>query len=99
MLTIGGFLFLEGEEECRLDKMGIRRLSFYRNNSKAYAIKCPILSLKEIQALNSHLPCKEMNEKGFFEDDELNKFPITNKDINQYALLYRYYPNFAETLI
>ena len=99
MLTIGGFLFQENEEECLLNKMGIQHLSFYRNSSKAYSIKCPILSLREIQALNSHLPCKAMDKNGFFEDEELNNFPVTNRDINQYALLYRYFPNFAETLL
>lgn len=99
MLTIGGFLFQESEEECLLSKMGIQHLSFYRNSSNAYSIKCPILSLREIQALNSHLPCKAMDENGVFEDEELNKFPVTNRDINQYALLYRYFPNFAETLL
>ena len=83
MLTIGGFLFQENEEESRLNKMGIQHLSFYRNSSNAYSIKCPILSLREIQALNSHLPCKEMDEKGVFEDEELNRFPIANKEINQ----------------
>lgn len=99
MLTIGGFLFQEVEEENHLSKMGIQRLSFYRNGSSAYTIKCPILSMREIQALNSHLPCKAMNQKGVFEDEELNKFPIDNREINQYALLYRYFPNFAETLL
>ena len=89
----------ENEEECLLNKMGIQHLSFYRNSSKAYSIKCPILSLREIQALNSHLPCKAMDKNGFFEDEELNNFPVTNRDINQYALLYRYFPNFAETLL
>ena len=99
MLTVGGFLFLENEEKSHLNKMGIQQLSFYRNGSNAYSIKCPILSLREIQAINSHLPCKAMDKKGFFEDDELNKFPIDNREINQYALLYRYFPNFAETLL
>ena len=34
-----------------------------------------------------------------FSNGELNKFPIDNRDINQYALLYRYFPNYAETLL
>lgn len=99
MITIGGFLFQENEEESRLNKMGIQRLSFYCNSSNAYSIRCPILSLREMQALNSHLPCKAIDEKGDFEDKELNNFPIDNREINQYALLYRYFPNFAETLL
>ena len=99
MLTVGGFLFQEDQEESHLNKMGIRHLSFYRNSSNAYSIKCPILSFREIQALNSHLPCKAMDKKGMFEDNELNNFPIDNREINQYALLYRYFPSFVETLL
>lgn len=100
MLTLGGFLFNENEEEKQLKEMGIQRLPFYRNDSSICPIRCPILSLREIQALNAHLPCKEMdNTKGIFEDEELNSFPITNSDINQYSKLYRYFPNFAETLL
>ena len=44
MLTIGGFLFQENEEESRLNKMGIQHLSFYRNSSNAYSIALPIHS-------------------------------------------------------
>lgn len=99
MLTIGGFLFQEDEEENHLNKMGIQHLSFYRNDSLAYTIKCPILSVREIQALNAHLPCTAMDKYGVFEDKELNNFPIDNREINQYAMIYRYFPNFAETLL
>ena len=99
MLTLGGFLFREDEELDHLDKMGIRKLPFYRHEESAYSIQCPVLSIKEIQALNAHLPCRGIGPHGEFVDDDLNKFPIENGDIKQYASLYRYFPNFAETLL
>lgn len=99
MLTLGGFLFYVDEEDEHLNKMGIRQKNFYRHEDVPYSIQCPILSMKEIQALNAHLPCKEMGKHGNFEDEELNMFPVDNSEINQYAALYRYFPNFAETLI
>ena len=98
MLTIGGFLLEEEKVEDRLVKMQIQNLQFYKNGKEPFNIQCPILSLKEIQALNKSLPCKPM-ENGTFENSKLNDFPINNPDINNYASLYRYFPNFVETLL
>ena len=98
MLTIGGFLLEEEKVEDRLVKMQIQNLKFYKNGKEPFNIQCPILSLKEIQALNKYLPCKPM-ENGTFENSKLNDFPINNPDINNYASLYRYFPNFVETLL
>lgn len=100
MLTIGGFLFEAEKEQAKLEKMQTCELPFYRHSNDSFVIQCPMLSLKEIQELNSHLPCKPMDERtGTFEDAFLNNFHIDRKDINCYASLYRYFPNFAETLI
>lgn len=98
MLTLGGFLFKEEEVESHLDKMCTRSLPYYNNGADPFKIQCPVLSLKEIQALNSHLPCIVHND-GELEDDYLNKFPLNNSDIRKYAALYRYYPNYVETLL
>lgn len=98
MMTIGGFLFQEDEMEQRLEKMGTSRLCFYQNGEDPYMIQCPIMSVKEIQALNSHLPCA-WDETGVFQDAELNQFPIDNQDIIKFASLYRYFPSFVETLL
>jgi len=99
MLTIGGFIFDEDKVEEQIEKMQIRSLPFYKNNEEPFNINCPILSLKEIQALNKYLPCKPMDKKGTFDNKELNAFPINNRDINKYARLYRYFPNFVESLL
>ncbi len=98
MLTLGGFLFKENEVEDHLSKMSICSLPYYKNDVEPFKIQCPKLSLKEIQALNSHLPCVE-GENGKLEDNFLNEFPLNNSDIRKYAALYRYYPSYVETLI
>ena len=100
MLTIGGLLLEESKADEQLASMKIANLPFYREGKETFSIQCPVLSLKEIQALNKYLPCKPM-DKGSkqFEDQGLNDFPVNNQDIDCYASLYRYFPNFAETLL
>ena len=100
MLTIGGFLFEVDKADEKISAMKLENLPFYRSGEETFSIQCPVLSMKEIQALNRHLPCKPMNkESKKFENDELNTFPVNNGDIDNYASLYRYFPNFAETLL
>ena len=98
MLTLGGFLFREDEAEAHLEKMCTRNLPYYKNDSEPFKIQCPVLSLKEIQTLNSHLPCI-VHDDGKIDDDFLNEFPLNNSDIRKYAALYRYYPSYVETLL
>jgi len=98
MMTLGGFLFYEDEVRASLEKMAIQRLPFYKSGSDPFSIKCPILSPKEIQALNSLLPCDPM-EDNRFKNSALNKFPVDNNMINQYLSLYRYYPSYFEVLL
>lgn len=100
MITIGGFLLEEENADEQLAKMKIENLPFYRDGKDTFSIQCPVLSIKEIQALNAYLPCKPMDEESqLFEKEELNEFPVNNGDINDYASLYRYFPNFAETVL
>lgn len=100
MITIGGFLLEEENADEQLAKMKIANLPFYRDGKDTFSIQCPVLSIKEIQALNAYLPCKPMDEESqMFEKEELNEFPVNNGDINDYASLYRYFPNFAETVL
>lgn len=100
MLTIGGFLFEKENAEEHLEKMMTKQYPFYKNGEESFSIQCPVLSLKEIQALNAYLPCEPMDKDNKqFNDPNLNNFPINNVDINNYASLYRYFPNFVETLL
>lgn len=99
MLTIGGFILEEETVKEHLDKMQILKFPFYKNNNEPFNIECPILSLKEIQALNKYLPCPPLDENKEFKNKDLNDFPISNEVINNYATLYRYFPNFVESLL
>jgi hypothetical protein len=92
MLTMGGIFYTE-DIKSTLDECAFQELDFYRSDEKAYPLgKVPLLTFKEIRALNSCLP--------FVDDDtEYKKSlpPISEEDKNKYARLYRYYPTFAET--
>jgi len=100
MLTIGGFMFDADKADEHLEAMKLAQLPFYRAGEETYSIQCPVLSIKEIQALNTYLPCEPMDKDSKrFEDDNLNSFPVNNNDIDSYASLYRYFPNFAETVL
>ena len=99
MMTIGGFLFKKEEEVQYLSKLSLAQFPFYRNDNQPFNIQCPVLSLKEIQALNTYLPCEIVEENGKMTNKSLEDFPVENKDIKSYSSLYRYYPNFTETLI
>lgn len=99
MMTIGGFLFDTAKEDDYLSRMSVPQLPFYNNTSTPFNIHCPVLSIKEMQALNAYLPCEIKEENGRMTDERLNNFPIENEDIINYSSLYRYYPNFTETLI
>ena len=94
---------MQGEKENaeeHLEKMMTKQYPFYKNGEESFSIQCPVLSLKEIQALNAYLPCEPMDKDNKqFNDPNLNNFPINNVDINNYASLYRYFPNFVETLL
>lgn len=97
MITVGGFIFDSKNVAEQLNKISITQLPFYKNKEFPFEIKCPILSIKEIQALNSYLPCEFKDGK--IDDENLNNFPVENECILQYSSLYRYYPNYTEALI
>lgn len=94
MLTVGGIFYTE-DLKSAFDECAFHELDFYRPEDKSYLLgKVPILTFKEIRALNSCLP---------FEDNDTQYKqslpPISDEDKNKYARLYRYYPTFAETEI
>lgn len=100
MITLGGFILDKEKEADCISKMQIMQYPFYRNGEDNYIIRCPKLSIKEIQTINNYLPCKPMDKDSKqFEDERLNEFPVENEDIDDYASLYRYFPNYVETLL
>lgn len=73
-----------------IDICGIDNLPFYRNEEEPYTISPPILTPKEINHLNSQLPCVE---------GELPSCPgISDRELGEYADLYRYYPLYYEVV-
>ena len=91
MLTVGGIFYTE-ESKLKLDECVFHELDFYRPHNESYRINAPLLTFKEIRALNVCLPFDD-------KDCEQPLPPISESDKNKYAQLYRYYPTFAETEI
>ena len=87
MLTIGGIFYTE-ELKGRLSECAFQELDFYRPADEAYSINAPILTFKEIRALNACMPLSD--------DCEQPLPPISEGDKNKYSQLYRYYPTFTE---
>jgi len=88
MLTVGGIFFDEAQEAI-VSKCGFDHLTFYRNGEEAYFIDPPLLTFREMRALEQHLPLV-----GTPTD-----IPISLSDMQRYDGVYRYFPNFAETEI
>lgn len=88
MLTIGGIFYTE-ELKAKLKECAFDELDFYRPTNEAYSINAPILTFKEVRALNACLPLSD--------DCEQPLPPISESDKNKYSQLYRYYPTFTES--
>lgn len=97
MITVGGIL-LDGKQKKHLRKMKFKELKHLSDNQSAYRIKCPNLTYKEVHYLNNLLPCTlEKNQKGLIKNPEFKSVPLNASDIENFAEVYRYYPNFSET--
>jgi hypothetical protein len=95
ILTIGGIIFDENQRSI-VDKMAFENLSFFKDGNDSYKIQCPNLTLREIKALDKILPDK-LERKGIgFENAKINEIPLIQTDIENYAKVYRYFPNFTE---
>lgn len=85
----------------KIDKMAFSNLEFIRENDESYRINAPNLTFREIKALDKALPDNNNVEleKGKFKNKVLQAIPVIPTDIQSYAKVYRYYPNFAEALV
>lgn len=90
MLTVGGIIYDEGQSDLET-KCGFEHLDFIRTGEEPCIIEVPSLTLKEIRHLDRQLPCEDLNS--------LDAPSIPIKDINRYALIYRYFPAFVEAEI
>jgi hypothetical protein len=87
MLTTGGLVFDEGREKT-VAECGFEKLQFIRSSDDPYLIQVPSLTFREIQHLDSQLPTSEPSE--------ITSSAVPQRHIEQYARIYRYFPNFAE---
>ncbi len=100
ILTIGGIIY-DKPQKRHIDKMAFSNLEFVREKEESYKISAPNLTFREIKALDTALPDKHNVEVtgGRLKNKQLQKIPVILSDIQSYAKVYRYYPNFAEALI
>ena len=90
MLTIG-FIIVSEEERSLFDACSFDGLSFVRTDDDPYTIRVPCLTGKEIQHLNAQLPVDMAKPKPSCPG-------VSEKDINTYSEVYRYFPNFGEIM-
>ncbi|MES2113097.1 MAG: O-methyltransferase [Bacteroidota bacterium] len=100
ILTVGGIIYDESQKD-KVNEMAFSSLDFICEKEDSYRISAPNLTLREIKALDKALPDKDniTMEKGKFKNKKLQEIPVIQTDIQSYAKIYRYYPNFAEALI
>jgi len=85
MLTVGGIIYTNRQKQL-LNKCHFIEFEFYKPSFEQYSIFVPNLTFREIHHLNKSLPLKGSIRKSF----------IPNKEIEQYAKVYRYFPTFTE---
>lgn len=90
MLTLAGVL-LETREKALFKNCAFSRLPFFRDGETPYVIKAPKFTQKELHYLNSVLP------KDTSRCPEVSGIPAS--DVQDYALIYRYYPSYGEVLL
>jgi len=98
MLTLGGIVFGENQRDL-IQKMQFEDLYFIRNNKEPFKIEVPMLTFKEISALNALLP-KNINTNTGKIKPSKNKNMLIPKisadDVKKFSKIYRYFPTFAE---
>lgn len=87
MLTVGGLLYDEGQEEI-VGKCGFDNLLFYRSGDEPYRIEVPSLTFREIRHLNAQLPVDDPTT--------LEGPSIPQRDLKAYHQAYRYFPAFVD---
>jgi hypothetical protein len=90
MLTVGG-IFYEGRHTALVSKCNFEMFPFVAQGERAHEIRAPRLTPKELRHLNAqlpHLPAGQLRAPG-----------VPEADIQDYAAIYRYYPNFGEVVL
>jgi hypothetical protein len=102
MLTFGGVI-LKNYQESTFNKANFSDLDFLSFDEKEYKIEVPKLTFREINHLDSKLHKQVTTEGGKLKIEkqfkkEYSKF-LKEEDILKYYKIYRYYPNFTETIL
>jgi hypothetical protein len=88
MLTVGGVIYKKKDANllinCKFDD-----LYFTRTNEDAFSIRPPLITFREVRALDTFMP----------DNGSRSKVPISAEMIEKYAEIYRYFPNFTEAEI
>jgi hypothetical protein len=87
MLTVGG-IFYEARDEANLERCEFENIEFVKSDETFYEIDVPILTHRERLYLDKTLP--------HGSSDDGKQIGLTEKDINNYKRLYRYFTTFAE---
>lgn len=99
MMTIGGILYDQEHAEL-VKKMEFEKMNIVRSTIDPLIINVPNLTYKEIRALDNLLPSNIDLENGVMSPDEIQFTPLPIlkiEDIINYAKIYRFFPNFAES--
>jgi len=103
MLTLGGVI-LKNNQKDLLDKSNFQDLDFLSFDDQEYRIDVPKLTLREV----NHLDAKVHEQIISDEDGNIKFNPKFSKkyskflkldDILKYYKIYRYYPNFTESIL
>lgn len=92
MLSFGGILVPENVRLGKKFNFGL--CPFIRTKDKVCEISIPILTKREVDFLNSFLPDKNNNY-----EIETDKHKIPKKERLEYRELYRFFPDYRETVI
>ena len=86
MLTVGGVIYQRGQRtlmaQCDFDS-----LAYTRSGDDACRIRVPLLTFKELRALDVLLPKTVPSLPG-----------VPQKEVNAYSKHYRYFPNFIDAI-
>ena len=95
ILTVGGIIH-DKSQKTKIDKMAFEKFAFFAGGNENYKIQSPNLTFREIKALDKALPNSLELLEGEYKNDILRSIPLIKSDINNYAKVYRYFPNFTE---
>lgn len=101
MFSYGGIIN-RADQKAMFDRCSFDDLFFVKSGEETFKIKVPSLTFREIQFLDAQLPGmpeEEIVDTQVVEDPDLVGDFLPDEDVEMYAQIYRYFPNFVETEI